>query len=77
MGGTEYIISSTNSPMTKIDVQLNLRNIRNYTQSVNIPASYSYSEGIYFSYNGARKYRVVSLRAQVLNGFGYGTVSSK
>lgn len=75
-GRTEYIISSLNSRMSRVSVQLNLGNVRNYTQTVNLNGALVYSGGIYFTYTGARGYKSVRLSAQVLNTFGLGTVYS-
>lgn len=74
-GRTEYIISSSNSRMSKVTVQLNLGSVKTYTQSVNLSSAYAYGGGMYFTYTGSRGYRSVRLTAQVLNTFGYGSVS--
>jgi predicted RNA-binding protein with EMAP domain len=74
-GRTEYIISSSNSRMSKVTVQLNLGNVKTYTSTVNLSSAYAYGGGMYFTYTGSRGYRSVRLTAQVLNTFGYGSVS--
>jgi len=74
-GRTEYILTSSNSPVTRINMQLSLGNVRNYTQTVNVYSAYAYGGGMYFTYTGPRGYRGVRLTARVYNGFGAGSVS--
>lgn len=73
-GRTEYIVSSSNSPMSKVSLKLDLGGMKNYSQLVNLYSAYAYGGGMYFTYTGGRKYRSVKLIARVTNGFGLGSV---
>jgi hypothetical protein len=75
MGRTEYILGSTNSMLIIFNMQLRLGNAQTYHSVVNVSNAYIYGGGMYYKYTGPRKYHTVKLTAQVLNGFGYGTVS--
>ncbi|WP_207871652.1 hypothetical protein DOK78_000045 [Enterococcus sp. DIV2402] len=75
MGRTEYILGSTNSMLISFNMQLRLGNAQTYNSAVNASNVHIYGGGMYYTYTGPRKYHTVKLTAQVLKGFGYGTVS--